>query len=101
MLLLSYFLDDVEGCAAEFGNLAPLLCCNHFLREEVAAHPDTGYSGLEPSLEVLFCRFHTSCHHYLAPRHRGTQTLHECRAENVSRENLAKVASKFLSLANL
>jgi len=95
------FFSDFKSILAEFGDFAPLLGCNYILREEVGTHSYAGSTGLKPAAEVLLGGFYATCHHNLAPRHRGAQTLYESGTEHIAREDLAEVAAHFLSLADL
>lgn len=100
-LLSAGSLDDIEALLALVGNVSPILSGNLVLGEELGTHTDAVDASSEPLLEVLLLGSDATSDHDLAPRHRSLETLDHVGAVDITREELGKVATELLSLADL
>lgn len=98
-LLLSGFSDDLQCIPAVPGNGVPVCLSDGACGEEFGAHSYAVGSGTEPGCQIFFCGFDASCYHQFAPRKGSKQSLDHSRAQDISGEDLAEVASGFLGIA--
>lgn len=98
-LLLSGFPDDLQCIPAVPGNGVPVCLSDGVCGEEFGAHSYAVGSGVEPGCQILFCGFDASCYHQFAPGKGSKQSLDHSRAQDISGEDLAEVASGFQGIA--
>ena len=97
----SHFADDGQCFLTLICDVLPVSGGNPVVGKELAAHPHTGDTCLEPGGETYFGRRYATCHHQSAPWQRCTQIGHELRRKHAAGETLDEIATQLLGLTHL